>query len=198
MSNWQPSSIKFWSVTVLVLLAAAGSLAALWPLALTAARSESASLVGEGDHAAGTEATNDYLLATRLDATNHLAFARLAGAQIAAGQPDAALASLSHAGQGSAVEELKVRTLVELGRNTSAADEASQLTQSGRSDDDVVLAALAYAAAGRTADASALVHRVSSPEAAQRVGRAAASQLTLAAELYAAGLLRSQRTARPQ
>jgi thioredoxin-like negative regulator of GroEL len=191
MSNSQPSSTKFWILAATILVASATSLAALWPVARTTARAESAKLVREGDQASGSEAATDYLLATKLDATNHRAYARLADSQIASGQPEDALASLKRAGEGSDVEQLQVRTLIELGRTTDAANEAAVLTDPDRTDSDLTLAALAFAAAGRNADATALIPRVKSPETGQHIKRSAGSSITLASELYAAGLLKS-------
>jgi hypothetical protein len=173
------------------IVAGAMSLASLWPVTLQAARDQSAALVVAGDKAKGPEAANDYLLATYLDPANHQAHIRLARTQIAAGQADLALKTLERAGQGSEVEQLKVRTLIEIGRPGDAADEAVRLTEPGRTEDDIVLASLAYGLAGRTADAQALSTRVTSPEALQRIARAQASLITLAAELYATGLQNS-------
>jgi hypothetical protein len=191
MSTGPHAQTKFIIISSLVLVLGGVGLASLWPVALDAARAESGRLLIAGEHAHGPEAANDFLLATRLDSTNHRAYARLADTQIAAGHPDAALTSLSRAGQGSDVEQLKVRTLIELGRTNDAAGEAGTLTQVGRPDEDIVLAALALAANGRQADAAALATRVTAPEAAGRIARAGGSQFTLAAELYATGLLNS-------
>lgn len=191
MSNFQPSSIKFAAFATATILLTAGSLAALWPLALVTARQESAALVGEGSRADAGEAATDFLLATWLDRHNTAAYTALARTQIAAGQPDAALASLTHAGQGSEVEQLRVRTLVELGRTDAAADTATSLTTPGRSQDDLLLAVLAYENAGRHADTPALLSRLTSPEASRAAARAQTGQLGLATELYATGLLRS-------
>jgi tetratricopeptide (TPR) repeat protein len=191
MSTGHRANTKFVIIASLVLVLASSGLAALWPLALRAAHAESQQLLKAGERAHGAEAADDFLLATRLDSSNHPAYARLADTQIAAGQADAALASLSRAGQGSDVEQLKVRTLIELGRTTAAANEAITLTEAGRSDDDIVLGALALATAGRQTDAAALTTHVTAPEAAGRIARATASQLTLATELSATGLLNS-------
>jgi thioredoxin-like negative regulator of GroEL len=167
------------------------AMASLWPVTLQAARDRSAHLVTAGDKAKGPEAANDYLLATYLDPANHTAHIRLARTQIAAGQADLALVTLERAGQGSEVEQLKVRTLIEIGRPTDASNEASRLIEPGRTEDDIVLAALAFGLAGRTADAQGLSARVTSPEAAGRIVRALAAPITLAAELYATGLQNS-------
>lgn len=183
-------SAKFTAFATATILLTAGALAALWPVALSAARHESTNLVGEGSHTDASEAATDYLLATWLDHHNTAAYAALARTQIAAGQPDAALTSLMHAGEGSEVEQLRVRTLIELGRASAAADAATALTTPERSQADLLLAVLAYENTGRHADSLALSPRLTSPEAARSASRAQTGQLGLAAELYAAGLLR--------
>jgi Flp pilus assembly protein TadD len=182
---------KFTLLATLTLLAAAAGLATLWPLALQAARAKATSLVGEAAKASGGEAEVDYRLATWLDPESHTAYVGLARSLITAGHPDEALAALGQAGEGSEVEQLKVRTLIELGRYNEAADVAGKLATPNRQDDDHVLAALAYALADRNSDIDALMPHVSSPEALQRIKRAQAGKLTLAAELYATGLLQS-------
>ncbi|HEY2004303.1 MAG TPA: tetratricopeptide repeat protein [Candidatus Saccharimonadia bacterium] len=191
MSNSQPSSTKFSVFAVVAILASSAGLATLWPLTLAAAHHESAALVGEASSAPAGEAATDYLLATWLDRHNTAAYTNLARTQITAGQPEAALASLQHAGRGSEVDELRVRTLLELGRTSDAAAAAIPLTTPGCSQDDLLLASLAYDVAGRTADATALMPRLTSPEVAQAATRAQSANLALAAELYATGLLRS-------
>ena len=188
---WPPANAKFAIFATATVLAAAGTLAALWPLALTAARHESANLVGEGNQAHAGEAATDYLLATWLDRHNTAAYAGLARTQIAAGQPDAALTSLTHAGEGSEVEQLRVRTLIELGRASDAAAAGGALTTPGRSQNDLLLAVLAYENAGRHTDTTALIPRLTSPDTAEGAARAQAGPLGLATELYATGLLRS-------
>jgi thioredoxin-like negative regulator of GroEL len=190
MNKPSPTTVKFWALAALILLASAAGLAALWPHLIQAAHDQSAKLVREGMQASGGEAEADFQLATWLNPGNHEAYIGLARTQILGGQAEDAIASLAQAGEGSEVEQLKVRTLLELGRNNEAANEATKLSAPGRSQDDLMLAVLAYAAAGRTADESTTA-RLSSPEALQRVQRANAGALTLAAELYASGLLRS-------
>jgi thioredoxin-like negative regulator of GroEL len=190
MSHSQPSSTKFWIYAAVILLAGGGGLAALWPSIVRASHAESAQLVREAQQASGGEAETDYQLATWLDHGNTEAYAGLARAQVASGHAEAALDSLARAGEGSDVEQLKVRILLELGRTNEAANEATQLVAPGRSDADLLLAAMAYASAGRAVDES-ITSRLSSPEALQHARRADASAITLAAELYASGLLRS-------
>jgi hypothetical protein len=190
----QPSTTLFWALAAGTLLGTAVLLADLWPAALTAARHQSVQLTEEGSRTAGGETEVDYRLATWLDPSNAVAFAGLARVQIAAGRADDALVSLERAGQGSEVVRLKVRALLELGRYNEAADVAAQLISPGHTTDDIVLAALAYALAGRSADINALMPLVASPEALQHVQRARAGQAPLAAELYATGLLQSSST----
>jgi hypothetical protein len=166
-------------------------LASLWPVSRAAALRQSDHLVADGRNASGGEALTDFQLATWLNPANQAAFVGLAAAQVSNGQPTLALASLARAGQGPAVERLRVRTLIELGRSSDAATAASHLAGQGAPSSDLVLAALAYAQAGRNPDIEALVPRVESPEAATRIQRAQAGKLPLAAELSATGLLNS-------
>jgi thioredoxin-like negative regulator of GroEL len=191
MTDSRTSNSKFWAITVVAIVAAGGGLAALWPVALSAARSESATLTTEGRHAAGAEAVADFQLAARLDPQNHAAYIALARDQIASGQPDAAFANLDHAGKGSDVEQLRVRTLIELGRSSAAAAAAQDLTTPDRSQADLLLATLSYLNADRRADATALMPRLTSPEAAGSATRAASGEIGLASELYATGLQNS-------
>ena len=193
MSASQYSNTKFWTLTVIVLLASVGSLAALWPLATQAAHNQAHQLAKEGSsiNISPAEAEADFHLATWLnpaDAANWLGLAR---AQIAAGHPNDALISLKRAGEGSEATRLQIRTLIELGRTSEAAKAADQLTGTHATTDDLMLAGLAYALTSRTADITALTPRVNSPEALQRFRRVQAGKLPLAAELYATGLLRS-------
>ncbi len=190
-SKWTPSNVKFWVITGLALAGAAAGLASFWPRALAYARSESAQLTREAATAGRGEAQVDYRLATRLDPRNQAAFAGLARIQLAAGHSDEALSLLERAGEGSEVERLKVRTLIELGRYAPAAAAAGKLAVPGAQADDVVLATLADALAGRTTGIAALTPLLASPEALQRVQRVQAGNLPLAAELYATGLLES-------
>jgi thioredoxin-like negative regulator of GroEL len=188
-----PSSptIVFWATSSLTIIGTAAVLAACWPATLAAARSQSATLTTAAGHTDGAEAEVDYRLATWLDSHNQAAYIGLARSLILAGRPDEALASLEHAGQGSEVEQLQVRTLIELGRYHQAAIIAAALTAPSRPDADLTLAALADVLADRAANAAALIPHVSSPEAAQRIARAQAGNVSLGAELYATGLLES-------
>jgi len=191
MTSPRGSNLKFFVWSGSVLIASAASLASLWPASLAAARQQSASLVQQAAKVSGGEAAVDYRLAIWLDRNNPSAYLGLAQLKIAAGQPGQALALLSRAGEGIAASRLRVRTLIELGRYQEAATAASSLTISGASDDDVVLASLAYALASRPADITALISRVTAPEALQRVLRAQAGYVPLAVELYATGLVQS-------
>jgi hypothetical protein len=191
MSQKPPSNAKFWLLASATVVASACALAALWPLALNAARAQSARLTTEATTANGGEAQADYQLATWLDSRNTAAYLGLARLQIAHSQAGLALATLDQAGEGSQAQQLKVRTLIELGRYPQAADAAVTLAAPGRPDDDLVLAALADTLATRTPDVTALIPRLTSPEAAQRVRHAQVDKVTLAYELYATGLPRS-------
>ena len=181
MSQPKPTSAAFLTLTALVVIAAAAGVAVSWPHVQNAAKNQSSKLVGEARSASAAEAMADYRLAVRLDPSNLAAQLGLARTQIKAGQAEAALVTLKSAGEGSETTSLRVRTLIELGRAAEAADLASMLP-------DSVLAALAYALAGRPADITALIPRLSSPEAAQSIARIQAGTLPLAAQLYAAGL----------
>lgn len=185
------STIKFLSLAALILVVAALSLAALKPIATKAAHHQSEIFTFKAANAQGADAEVNYRLAIWLNPHNQTAFAGLARVQIAAGQPDEALASLSQAGEGSEVDQLKVRTLVELGRFAEAANNATSLTAPGRPISDLFLANLAYILADRPNDTAALMSRLETPEALQRIQRAKADQYSLAAELYATGLLQS-------
>lgn len=190
MNRPSPQTIKFGVLSSFIFIGSAVGIASLWPSTLSVGRAYAAQLVKEGGTAGGGEAEVDYRLATWLDPGNQAAYAGLARLQIATGQADEALTSLNRAGEGSDVEQLKVRTLIELGRTNQAADEASRLTGPGRSDDDLLLACFANALAGRPID-DGITSRLSSPEALQRVSRIKGGDLTLAQELFATGLLQS-------
>jgi thioredoxin-like negative regulator of GroEL len=182
---------KFWALTVIALLGSAAGLASLWPVSLAAARSQSVQLAADASRANGGEASTDYLLAVKLNPHNQTAYAGLARLQIATGHPDDALVSLAHAGTGSDVEQLKLRTLLELGRFDAAASAAGDLTTPGRSEADLLLAAEAYMLSGQPSQTTALAPRLSSPDAARRLARIQAANITFATELYANGLLKS-------
>jgi thioredoxin-like negative regulator of GroEL len=184
------ASAKFWTLAVVALLGSAAGLASLWPLGLAAARSQSSQLTVAGNRASGGEAATDYLLAAKLNPQNQAAYAGLARLQIAMGHPDDALASLHHAGNGSEVEQLKLRTLLELGRLNTAASAAGELTTPGRSDADLLLAAEAFKLANKPDQAATLAPRLSSPDASRRLARIQADNVTFASELYASGLLK--------
>lgn len=180
------------SLSCLIILASATALALAWPhartAALGAARDHAAQLIAEAAAARPPEAAVNYKLATWLDPSNEAGYLGIARAQIAAGRAEAALTALDRAGEGSEAAELRIRTLIELGRTNEAADRATTLATPGRSDNDVVLAALSYALAGRTQDIAPLKPLVSSPQAAERISRIAVGELPLAGELYFSGL----------
>jgi len=197
MRESKASTVKFWIVAMLALALGGLGLATLVPAAHNAARTQSASLTSAGQQAsdggAVGEAEADFHLATLLNPSNTAAWIGLAQTQIAAGQPSLAVDTLKHAGQGSDVARLQVRTLIELNRPADAAAAAANLTGASATQADLTLAGLTYALAGRTPDAAALLPRLNSPQAATSVSRAQADKLPLAVELYATGLLNSSR-----
>jgi cytochrome c-type biogenesis protein CcmH/NrfG len=185
-------------LSCIVLLSAAGVLAATLPQAhasiQAAGRAQAAKLIGEAASASPPEAAVNYKIATWLDPSNQAGYLGLARIQIAAGNAETALKALERAGEGSEAASLRVRTLIELGRTTEAADRAATLAAAGRPDADIILAAITYALAGRTGDILALIPLVASPEAAGRINRIAAGEMPLAGELYANGLPESSRS----
>ena len=161
MSHPRASAFAFLSLTGLLVIVSASALAASWPVAQAAARTQAEKLVGESASAEAAEALVNYRLALLLDPSSDKARLGLAAAQIRLGKPQDALTTLERAGQGSEADELRLRTNIELGRT----DPAAGLGQ--------------------------LIGSEASPEAAQRLARVQAGKLPLAAELYAEGLLES-------
>jgi len=190
MSKSTPSAVKFWVLASLTLVVAAFGLAALWPAVPVFARSQSQAFTRAAGADRG-EAAADYQLAVWLNPGNRPARLGLGSVQVAAGEPAAALVNLDRAGEGSEAIRLKVRALIETGRYQDAAAGAAALLTLAPTNSNYVLAALANTLAGQTAVGTAFTARVTSPEAAQAIQRAAADNFTLAAELYANGLLRS-------
>ncbi len=193
MHSSSTSNIKFLVLATLVVLASSSALAASWPYAVKAAHAQAADLMGEAGSANPAVAATDYKLATWLDPSNPAAYIGLAHSQILSGQAEAALTTLDRAGEGSEASELRLRTLIELGRTNDAADKAAGIANRGHNDTVMLLTAFAYALSGRTADIPTLIPLVSSPEAAQRISRAAGDKLTLATELYTSGLPESSK-----
>src|SRR6185369_9119784 len=197
MRRPHPTQTAFFALSCLTLVSAASALALIWNPAHTAvastAKSQAARLIGEASAADSAEAAVDYQLATWLDPANLAGYLGIARIQIAAGHAETALKALDQAGEGSEASNLRIRTLIELGRTNEAADRAVPLAAPGSSDADIILAALAYALAGRTGDITALTPLVSTPQAAQRIARAEAGNVPLAGELYASGLPESSR-----
>jgi predicted Zn-dependent protease len=191
MSNLQPSSVKFSIIAFLVLVTTGGLLALLWPMAIKAAQVQAGQLVAEATLSSGGAAEADFQLATWLDHDNTAAHLGLAQQQYAADQPAATLQSLNGAGDSPTALELKVQTLLELGRYADAANVADQAIKYSTGDAALQYAAFAYVLAGRQADATILEARVSSPEAASAIKQAEAGPLPLAMQLYASGLLNS-------
>lgn len=188
MSSTTSPNLKYFPLVAIVVLTTAGAMATTWPSMRQAARSESNRLVGYARASEPAEAASFYSIAVRLDPANQAAYLGQARLQLAAGKPEVALSALDHAGEGSAAAELRVRMLIELGRNSQAADSAASLLATNHTDANIVLVGLAYALAGRSGDIPALIPRVTAPEAAQRLARAQAGQLPLAAELSASEL----------
>ncbi len=185
--------IAFFSFSGLILAASATALATTWPAAVGAAHAGASKLVGDAATASLPEAAVDYQLATWLDPSNQAAYLGIARTQIVTGHAETALTALERAGEGSEAAELRIRTLIELGRTSEAATRAATLGASGRSEADITLAALTYALAGRPADIAPLNALVSSPEALQHLARIVAGNVPLAGELYTAGLPESSR-----
>jgi len=194
MNQPKAASAAHLTLTAIIIIASASASAAAWPIAVRAAHAQATSLIGEAGNANLATAAADYRLATWLDPSNPAGYVGLAHTQILAGRAEAALTTLDRAGEGSEAAGLRLRTLIELGRTNEAADLAASFAAPGRSDADIVLASLAYALAGRATDLPAMIPLVSTPEAAQRISRAASGELPLATELYASGLPESSRT----
>ncbi|HEX3082486.1 MAG TPA: hypothetical protein VHQ86_04475 [Candidatus Saccharimonadia bacterium] len=191
------SNVNFFGFSTLIFVLAAASIATAWsPLRSglqAASRDQAVQFVSAAASAPPQEAVTDYRLATWLDPHNRDAFLGLARTLIKAGHSESALAALEEAGQGSEAAELRVRTLIELGRSAEAANRATDVAHAGASDADLLLAALAYALSGRSTDITPLIPLTSSPEAAGRLARAQAGNVSLAGELYASGLPESSR-----
>jgi len=194
MRRPQASSAAFLGLTSLVILGTASVLAAAWPAARAGAKAEAAGLISRAASAPLSEAAADYHLATVLDRHNQSGYLGLARTYIATGQADKALASLEMAGDGSDAAQLRLRTMIELGRVDEAARRAQPLTEAGRSDHDKLLAGLTYALADRGEEIPALVPTAASPDTARRLTRIQTGGLPLATELFNAGLTKSSET----
>ena len=188
MSHSRSANAKFWSITVITIVGSAAGAAALVPVMGEYASRESSRLVVLGNQASGAEAETDYRLATYLNRRNTEAYVKLAQLQLDSGRPQEALRTLGSAGEGSEVVRARIRLLMELGSTTVAATAGQSLVREGAPDEDVVLAGLSLAVAGREAEVAALAPRVTAPEAAGRIKRIQAGNLALAGELYASGL----------
>jgi hypothetical protein len=196
MSSSKPSNKTghFWILSIVTVILSAALLASLWPVALGYARDESRRLSGDAKHTGSREAEVDYHLAYRLDHSNADAALHFASAQLAANQPRATLDTLAMAGEGSAVRQTRLKAYLELGQTGEAITIADSLVGPGASEADIANAALAYGVGEQGSAIQPLEARVTAPEALQRLKRAEAGNLPLAAELYAAGLLRSSST----
>jgi predicted Zn-dependent protease len=184
---------KFLALTSLVMIATASAFVAIWPVAQTTRKTQAKKFITEASSVTPAEALTDYQLAIWLDPSNEVGYLNLAQIQVATGQSARAVNTLSRAGEGTQAMKLKVRTLLELGRYSAAADSSLQLARTGRSDSDHLLAATAYMLAGRTSELALLDTTITSPDALQRLLRIEFGNLPLAKELYAVGLPDSSR-----
>ena len=193
MNVYSNSDIKYLPIVSAVVLVTAAAIAMTWPYTVAFAHTEAAKLIEQAPYSGAAEASSFYQLASILDAGNHASYVGLAQIQIATGQSSAALISLAYAGEGTAVLKLRLKTLMELRRYDEALNLADSLAKPGASNADIVLSGLAYALAGRARYIDALITRVDSPEAVQRLTRAKAGNVLLATELYTSGLPNSSR-----
>lgn len=182
------SSASFFVLSAITVLLAAVGLTLMIPVAASQRLLAANRLAATGAGNQGSVAIASYQLASWLDPANPLVHLDLARSRLAAGQPTAALNELNRAGQGSEVSRLKVRTLMELGRNTEAATVAHASLPDPQDD---LLRCLALAVTNDATGCDATMARESSPEALQRMLRAKSNTFTLAVELYAAGLQKS-------
>jgi hypothetical protein len=193
MGKMRPAVVGFWIMSVAAIAISVASIVVLWPTLLSSAHSESASLISEANKSRGGEAQSDYQLATWLNPDYNVAYADLASAELVDGQPGQALINLTKAGTSIKTTSTKVQALMEVGDNNDAAQAASALTFASATDQDLVLASLAYSSDDQESRVSTLLPRISSPEALHAAKRAQAGKLPLAAQLYAAGLLNSSK-----
>jgi hypothetical protein len=194
MDRPNANSAAFLSFTGLLIVATASGVAYGLPKLHELARRQSIQLSQAAIVAGPTEAETDFHLAAWLDHANEAASLGLARTQIASGQPEAALHTLSRAGQGSEATTLRLRTQLELGHNLAAAQSAASVDIPSASEDTILLVALAYAQAGQSSSIQSLNASLSSPGALQRLARIETGQLPLAEELYVSGLPRSSST----
>ncbi len=200
MNNSRPSttkpSLQFHLLATATLLVAGLELASSWPRLQIIAHEQSNRFAHQaGQTSDRGEAALKFRLAAWLDPNNPSTQLSLAQLDLAAGQPDQALKRLAQVGEGTnpnsqSATQLRIRTLLELGRYSQAADTATDwmTTTHPQSDSDLVLAGLVYALADRTSDLTNLLASTTSPQAAQSLRRAQTGGILLAAELYATGL----------
>lgn len=194
MSSSQPSNAKFWIWTGLVLLGTAGLLAAAWPATLTLARQQSASLSRAGDSSTGDTARLNYRLANLLDPANSTAAWHYASDLLDSNHPQTALSVLGRAdgaGESADFYATRLRVLLETGHADLASPVITQLLASHPSDNQLLLAIMARRVAGQGSEAAALNPLLGSPDALRRAQMAEASNVGLAGQLAASGLLRS-------
>lgn len=191
MSRSPHSNVKFWTIAAVVIAASAATVAGSLPKVQAFANWESTQLVKEADNASASEAETDYQLAVWLNPDNQQAYANLGAAQFAANNSSAALPNLNRAGEGIAVTELRVKSLLELNRPTAARLSVQELARPGEPEDAIVLAALADCVDNHAQDVTQLTPLVTSPGAVRRIQLAQAGGISLAEVLYTTGLLNS-------
>ncbi len=179
----------FYGGAGVVLLSATTLVVGGWPSVHAAAHRQADRLVELGRHENGNQAQLRYRLARLLDPSNQAAALLVAGQQLAAGQPKAALITLRPAGQARAVSALRLQAQLELGQLDAAAGSANQLLTQAPTEADTALAAYAYLVADRADLVKPLMAHLSSLEARRRVERAESNNTALAYELYATGLV---------
>jgi hypothetical protein len=134
--------------------------------------------------------------ATWFDHDNPQAHIDIAAASLALHEGARGLRELQLVNPTPASQLLKSQLLLEDGQANAAAELLNQLITDPQTDENtLVLACLANASAGQAPACQSVAARVSSPEATTSVLRAQGDTTTLAAALYAKGLLLSSQRA---
>lgn len=195
MSNSRPSAPNrgFLAFASLIIVLTAGLASIAWPAVLLSVKASSQSLSRAGDQAVGSEAELDYELAYLLDNHNATASWRVADAQLRAGDYRSALSTLRFAGHNREAERVRLAVMLENGRSNQAVQSAERLDNGLATEEDVILAALAYGIGDRSAKLEAVHTRLTSAEALQSLRKIIASKVTLSDELRARGLPISSR-----
>jgi hypothetical protein len=192
MSNspaFQPNNDRpFWIAASLLMVLSAWLAASAWPAIRQSAHAQSDRLVQASRGASGSESRLDLKLAHILNPSSQPAALELAKQQLAAGQSTAALQTLKGAGEGSEATRLRLGVQLEQDQLADATGSAAQLAKASNRPQDLLLASLAYALAGKRELIDALTIRMTDSEALQRIQRAKANDLLLGTELYATGL----------